>query len=476
MPLPEVKVGVRDPGLGLVNQPGSNAQMVIGATSLGTVNTFYSYQQIPDLVSNLGSGPGVEMAALALTPEGHGEIYVTKPNTSVAGSNSAVTNVGGGPTVTVAGTPNDGYEFKARLLLGGVLGTSTFQYTLDGGDNWSEAIATAASFPIPGTGLTLTMAAGTYVVDATYSFTSTPSFMNSTDVANAMDAAVNGTPDFAIMNIVGSPATAADAATLVAAVQTKLESIASSKKRWLRCIMHMPDDTDSNLIAAFASVVAPRVAPAAGYAEVVSAISFRLYKRSSGFPIAARATAVPLSEHLGRVASGPLTPVKKIYRDELATPALDAARFMTLRTWPRRAGFYITRPKLLNAAGSDLAGGLHLGRILDAACGLVYDKLLDYENDDVRLYPIGHAKAGLIYEGDARAIDAELENVLRVALINTSPKAHVSDVKARVVRTDNIISSKELRAEVSIVPKGYLEFLSAFVGLTNPAIQLLDAA
>ncbi|WP_394845185.1 DUF2586 domain-containing protein [Pendulispora brunnea] len=474
MPIPSVNVAIRDPGLGIVEGPAANAQCVIGVTSQGVANTFYAYQTISDLVSNLGTGPGVEAAALALSIDGHGSVYLVRPQTSVAGSNSVVTPSGSGPLVAVSGTPLDDYQGVVRIVSDGAVGTATFVISLDGGDNFSSVITTAASYPIPGTGLTAAFPAGTYVANDTYSWNSLAPAMNVTDLVAALDAAVAGTPRFGILHIVGAPATAIDAATLAASVEVKLQEIAASKKRWLRALIHVPDVPDASLVSAFGNVAASRVCACAGFAETVSAVSLRAYKRSSGFAVAARVGAAPLSEHLGRVASGSLIGVRRIYRDEAVTERLDAARFTTLRTWVGRQGYYITRGRLLAPAGSDYQQ-IQLGRIADVACTAVYDRLLDYENDSVRVYPLRDAKAGRILESDARAIDTELEAVLKDVLVNTTPQ-HVSDVQARVVRTDNILSTAELRAEIAIVPKGYLEVIRATIALTNPAIRELEAA
>jgi hypothetical protein len=54
----------------------------------------------------------------------------------------------------------------------GASGTATFRYSLDGGDTYSATYATAATFLLP-SGVTANMAAGTYVISTTYTWTDT---------------------------------------------------------------------------------------------------------------------------------------------------------------------------------------------------------------------------------------------------------------------------------------------------------------
>lgn len=92
---------------------------------------------------------------------------------STTDTNSAVTQTGSGPLVTVTGTPTIDVYGRVKVIAGGIVGAATFQYSLDGGATWSATITTAATYALTGTGLTLGFPAGTYVVGTTYAWTST---------------------------------------------------------------------------------------------------------------------------------------------------------------------------------------------------------------------------------------------------------------------------------------------------------------
>lgn len=86
---------------------------------------------------------------------------------------SAVTSSGTTPpVVTVSGTPLVDGAFKLDIQTGGALATATFRWSKNGGVDWVQsAVATAATVVLPGTGITVAFAAGTYAADNEYAFT-----------------------------------------------------------------------------------------------------------------------------------------------------------------------------------------------------------------------------------------------------------------------------------------------------------------
>lgn len=93
--------------------------------------------------------------------------------------NSDVVNTGGGPAVTATGTPTgtptngSSFDFRIEITTGGVLGTSQFRWSINGGSTWeASGVATAASVVLGTTGITANFAAGTYILNATYDWDS----------------------------------------------------------------------------------------------------------------------------------------------------------------------------------------------------------------------------------------------------------------------------------------------------------------
>jgi hypothetical protein len=351
---------------------------------------------------------------------------------------SAVTSAGTSPpVVTVSGTPMDWLYFKLKITLNGARGTATFQYSLDGGTTYNGTdILTAATYLIPGTNVTVAFATGTnYTDDNTYTFNSA----------------------------VAPAATMATRATAVDGYATTQEAAAE----FLFWLLEAPDASDTDLAAAIASVTSERVAVAAGYCDLISPVDSNTDKRSIAWPYAARIAATPVHEDPGRVASGPLGSVVRLYRDERITPNLDVARFVTARTWRRRNGFFITRGRMLAGGGSDFRD-VPNRRVMDLACRVGYEALLRWQSDTLLVDPTN----GHLDETSARTVDQWVESALRAAL--TTP-GHASDVQVQTIRTDNLLTTETLRCKLRVIPLAYARFIDAEIALLNPAIQTLTA-
>src|SRR6478752_991514 len=126
-----------DPGLG-VSEAATMRPVVLGIASAGATDEINWYSSASALVADYVSGPGVEDAAQLLAFAG-GPVGFVRVNGSVAGTNSAITKSGGGPTITIAGTAKVDVSYILEIVDGGALGTGTFRYTLDANDEVAES-------------------------------------------------------------------------------------------------------------------------------------------------------------------------------------------------------------------------------------------------------------------------------------------------------------------------------------------------
>jgi hypothetical protein len=477
MPLPKVTQTIADGGLGLAEPDDSSTHVAVGVSSLGTNNVLAFYSDPDKVKADFGVGPLVDKAVYHLQVAG-GSIGLMKINSSVAGTNGSVTVVRGGAgtstgTMTVSGTPNDGYEFKFVITKGGAnlaAATATFKYSVDGGDNYSADIAMPVGgvYAVPNTGVTVTFAngAGTaFVVDDTHSFTCTAPGFSSTDVNNALDAlrTTFASARFGFIHIVGAASTPSGAATIAAAVDVKMAA-EENVFRYVFSIVECPEDTDANIIAAFTSFFSTRVGVSAGYCELVA--NGKVMKRNAAWPVVARISKQDIRRDVARTKAdsegGPLKGVTKIYRDEFVTEGLDAARFITLRTYAGKSGFFVTNGRMMASTTSDYQF-IQFRRLMDRACTLNYSNLFEYLNDDA----VRVDAAGLIVEADARAIETKINGILSADLTS---KNRVSDTSVKVDRTNNILTTQTLRTKVRIRPKGYAKFIETDIGFVNPAL------
>lgn len=165
MSLPEATLEILDPGLGQVPASFANAEAAIGVCSKGLPNTFYSIGSPNSAKSQLGSGPLVEAILQRLSVAG-APVYAVPASPVSAGAVGATAHTGPGAGAVV-GSAGPAEVIVVKIILGGAVGTATFQVKVGTG-GYGSTITTAATYVLPGTLTTLAFAAGTYVANDTY--------------------------------------------------------------------------------------------------------------------------------------------------------------------------------------------------------------------------------------------------------------------------------------------------------------------
>lgn len=158
------------------------AALAVSSKAFGDIQKQKDLQNRPLFIPNANLQNGVPTNGIAGT---YGGIpVVIRDSLPLSGSMGTV--VPGGttpPVLTVTGTPFKAYDLRLRVTVGGAHGTAKFQFSTDGGVNWSADITTTTAgasislvdsnvITIVGkngtTGLTVAFAAGTFNVDNTY--------------------------------------------------------------------------------------------------------------------------------------------------------------------------------------------------------------------------------------------------------------------------------------------------------------------
>lgn len=482
MSIPGTTETFSDFALGAGGLPADDARIFVGACSTGTANTVYGpYTSGAAVQAAHGYGPCVDRAALSSDLAG-GDVYVMPTTNATAGAAGSVTAVGTGTSVaTVAGAAYDTLDVIFKITAAGAsLGAATaaFIYSLDGGDSWSEQIAMPVSgvYAIATTNITITFGAGSFVVDDTYSFATTAPLYSTTNLTSAL-VALKAAPEAALLSwavIVGTSASSSASATMAAIVATQADAFEVAH-RFMLFRMECGPDTDATTAASFAAFVNERVEVTGGFAEITSSLTGRIQKRNVGWITEVRDAQIPPQEHPGRVRRGPLpASVVSLYRDEAATPALDVARFTTLRTIDGRTGFYVCRGKTMAALGSDYASTQNR-RVMDKLARRGRYWALEFLNETIRVEPllingVANTRAGYILEAQAQSIENSIEQHLNDELFRTGNVDQ--PVTVRVKRDENIISTNNLTITFRGVPFGYGEGLALDFGFENPAIAI----
>lgn len=481
---PYLKESTTDGALGLVAGNALKVFALIGLASLLTPNVVGAFTNLQALKDGAGVGPAVEQAAQVLTEcEGEATVLLVCPSSS-AGSLTAGTQVGSGAgTVTnSSSTPNDDYDLVIKILTAGAVATATFAYSLDGGRTYSLEIATAATYAIPGTGITVAFSSGpgNFVSGDQYPFEAKGPSYSVGQFNTAFDALVADGTAFSLLHVIGIPADAATAASLAAAVESKLTTVSTDRHMQVRGMIDGPEGvSNSALKTAVAGISAsPRSLIGGDFCPLTSVLSSRVEKRPSTWPIFARACKAEISTALHATdpnESGPLPrvgplksratdPVQYSYHDETtATTKLDDGRIACLRTWPGQSGVYINRARTLAALTSDFTE-LHRGRVLDEAMRVGYRYM----------FPLVGSKQGVnrvdgkISERDAIGIELGGRAKLVQALVNEN---HADDAQFIVVRSDNVLATGLLKYRVRVLPKFHPDYIEGEFGFSNPALS-----
>lgn len=483
MSQPAVYINEVDGGLGVLPNTNGRLLAVVGVSERGTINTPAAYSRVRDLVRDFGIGPMVEAAAHFIQSYNR-PVVVVRTGQSTAGSfpgADAVAFTGTGTsTLTVDNdgpAPLDDFECVLEVLRGGTIDTAgiTFRWSVDGGRTFSgeTALGTEATFAFPTTGgVTLEFGAGTLVAGDRASFRTVAPQWNTTELQAALTALFRTRVRWEICEVVGP----IEAAAVGVIDPFFVAGHASGKDRsWVaHARIPTPGETEAAyrtaLETAFSSASSIHGGVCAGACRLASAVSGRIYRRPTSFPVAAREQSVSEEVHTARISDGALPGVSlydnagnAIEHDETLNPGLDDARFTVLRSWEDYPGAYINRHRLLAPAGSDFE--LHTRRrVINIAHGVCRSYLTRRLAEDLLL----NEDTNTLLESEAREIESGLTAALRAALL-AKPKASAVDVS--ISRTDNVLSTRRIGGVARIVPLGYAESIEIDLGFVNQALE-----
>lgn len=483
MAIPRSTETFLDGGVGFT-EPASMTCIVIGGSSGGTLaaNTLAFYNSADTLRTEHGEGPGVLGADNILTKSG-GPVGYIRATTSVAGVLAAIVNSGGGPTVTIAGTPAHDASLKITVTKAGALGAAQFTYTLDGVTTTEALVVPAGgTYVMTKSGVTITFAAGTYVLGATYTSTFTAPAMNVSDLNTAFAAAAaTQTPWRFIYVATSDGVTSAASALLYAALQSQLDTLASGSSRYRRGIVSACGVSAAETLTTYsAAASAPRVMVTYGKVRRSNAKSYPGYAvptTQNADCFAARAAASLISTDLKRVKSGNITEIVTNYHDEYTTPSgLDDIKVSTLRTYGS-ADVYVTQGRLRSAAGSDYRLWPH-GLVMDVSAETVHAVLQTQIGRGLRTFTNTVADVpypGVLDPRDAGPIEKEVNDALANVVgtpINAEGNAgHVTAYRYTISQTHNFLATGIIIGTLREVPLGYVEGTTTELGFV---VEILD--
>lgn len=180
-----------------------------------------------------------------------------------------------------------------------------------------------------------------------------------------------------------------------------------------------------------------------------------------------RISAIPVMRNVGRVKSGSLTVAAAYVGSETIEVAagdittIHDKGFITIRTYPRKAGYFFTDDPTATSATDDY-NSLARGRVIDKAITIAYDTYANEILDEIEIDPA----TGRIAIDKAKYYQIIIETAINAAMTATG---EVSGVTALVDPTQNVLSTGQICVELRIVPVGYAKQIVVKLGFDNPA-------
>jgi len=466
--IPSVKVTKNDGNTGVVAPSARGVCAIIAPSEKGTANSPLSVTKASTALTTFGQGELVDYAAHIMAVAGR-PVVLVRGTASTAGTYSAVTFTGTGTSVATAGAtaPYDDYNVLVTIVAGGTRGVDgiTYTYSLDGGLVTSAvtALGVATSIVIPNSNVTILLAAGTLVAGDTIALTTTGPRMSTADVSTALEALRVSALGWEMVVVGGHDAVKAT----VDAIDTWLAAReAEGKYRGfvVNARMKNAGETEAQYLTAmttaWSATASIRGCVGADGGDLTSSIPGRgiTQRRRTALALIARLMKVDYGVDAAYVGDGPVSGFglsdangNPKHHDELYYPGLDAIRLVTLRTFDRRNGTFITNPLTIASAGSDFVYAQHI-RTMNRACELAYDVLLGQLSKGVNKNP-SPGPTGEIYiaEEDAARIDALVNAALNEL------RGQVADIRFTLSRTDDIGANGPvtLNGDLEISPLAY---------------------
>lgn len=385
---------------------------------------------------------------------------------------------------TFSGTPLDAFDVRVDVTTAAAnlaANAATVKVSLDGGRSYGPnvLIPVAGAYAIPNTGLTVTFADGTFVVGDSFRVKTSAPLWDTTGLAAALASLTSVVGRYEFAHVAG-PVDRTSAGT-VKTWGTEREAAGEYVFAQLGC----RDQLTGESITTWAAAISATTPGFSGYdggryldvcashGYVSSYLRAGVYfRRNLAVLRSARLASIPARQHPGRVKSGPIAGLMPdtdalagVIHSVATYTSLDNARFsgaQAVRGQPRGRYFFTSRT--MAASTSDFSEVQRI-RVMCLAAAAALAALSEYVGDDVETKTDG---TGQIAESAAKAIDAEVTAKLKLAVVR-APNDFVTSAAARVVRTNNVLSTGVLQCAVTIVPRGSINAVTTTISYTLTA-------
>ncbi|NHN26760.1 hypothetical protein FIA58_013830 [Flavobacterium jejuense] len=178
-----------------------------------------------------------------------------------------------------------------------------------------------------------------------------------------------------------------------------------------------------------------------------------------------RMASIPSQRKISRVKDGSVedsfayfTNGEPVETLNTAWDAISDKKYIFLRNFARRSGYYFTGDTTLTASNDDF-NSLARGHVMDEAVLIAYNVLVEELSDEVPVTSSGTIQPAII-KGWQNAIEREITDLM----VETGK---LSAVKALIDETQDVLTTNNVNIDLQLLPVGYSDFITVNIGFTT---------
>lgn len=467
--LNEVRHTVTDGLLGLSKTGGSGTHVKIGAAPVSGMDPVIitAGMSLSKIHDRLGLSPLADRVMDSIENGAARILCIPVKGTTDGGISESDRICGENPgDVTLTGKPCNSFQIIVKITGQGGLNVGLFQYSIDGGYNYSDEITVPLSgvYSIDAAGVVIgfTAAEGCmFNIDDTYRFTTTAPQMTNEDVLAALDKAGAIQEEFEFVHIVGECKK-----DLWAATAEKQRAMQSENHKNAFIMLEAYEKEKLEDIDDYIFGLEADARKIKNYnVQIVAARA--LYKGMDNITrnvnlagVAAGLYArVAVNKSIGETAAIQIDEdkIQKLLPEglqEYQTSILDAARYLTFRQYDGLYGFYVTNANMMCPEGSDYRYAEDV-RVLNKVIRRTRkEALLQLQADIDMEDPDGDLAA------KAQFIQTPLDDMVDAK--------EISGVEVTIPGGQDILKTETLHIVIRYMPRGKIRMIEIDVGVNNP--------
>lgn len=467
--LRDVKHHVTDKNLGFATATGDGRHLKIGVSPVvsDTPIIVTGAMDAEQIKSRLGLSPLAD-AVMDSVQFGANRIYCLPVSATTAGSMGSVSKTGdGGGNVEVDGSPTNAFSVVVKITAQGGLNSAAFAVSIDGGSNFTDEITVPVTgeYELEGTGLRLMFTEASdeeqkpssFIVNDTYSFTTTAPTMTNGDVLAAITKLQNFAEEYEFVHIVGESDLALWQA--VGEAQVQLFEIyhkpmffvmeAGYPVPSMGGVPGIGAGTMEGDLTDWALEMEAKAKKVRNYNIQVVTAWGRLVKLDGSTKIVNLAGLVSgfyakssVQTSIGKTREEAGFGIRKtkleqtlpVELDDSIIELLDLAGYLTFREYDGKDDYFVYHTKMLSPDGSDYRYAEDV-RVLNKIIRETRKKGLDLMNDDIDMEDIQgelETRCKFLFEPLQRMIDAKEISAAEIILMDGHEETFIEDETMRV--------------------------------------------